>query len=86
LKNKHHPLKRGDRITFSSSYGTGYTFGINKKLIDEVREFHKFLTVTDNMDEEKVPIIYMKEVQYFWPAFWFKKIEKQLEFDFNASI
>ena len=73
-------FKVGDKVKLYNIDGDGY--GLPIAAIDRMKEL-PYATIM-RVDYSIIPRVWFYEVGGYWNPKWFKKINTQLEFDFNV--
>ena len=79
-------FKIGDKVKFDNTNGDAY--GLKHDHIMNAKTY-PYLTVKKALysrAEAPTPQVWFLEVTGYWNPSWFKKVNNQLEFNFNAQI
>jgi hypothetical protein len=73
-------FKAGDKVKLDNTNGDAY--GLTTAIIEQAMGY-KSLTIS-KVDDGHMSRIWFYEIAGYWNPRWFKKINAQLEFDFNV--
>jgi hypothetical protein len=81
-------FKKGDKVTYSKDFGIGDSYGLGIYEREELKK-NKYLVVSKygimkTIAGPSYTAVWFVGSLYFWPPNWFRKLDTQLELDFNV--